>query len=247
MAAVVASASPVVVPGPSPVAPAADTVIGFEGQAEGALISTQYRSLGLTFGQPGGGRPRIDNVPFLFGYRANSGNGVLTGSTEGGAPAPTVAGITATFTLPTDIAGAFFSDIAPLGDYTVTARGAGGKVLETLVVLRTQLPTRPTCTINGCGIWVGFARSEADISSITFGPSSAFGDSFAIDDVRFNADVIPLTKRDCKKGGWTRFHIDGVMFKNQGQCVKFVNRQRGKAKPGKGEKSQGRKKSGKNK
>jgi hypothetical protein len=40
--------------------------------------------------------------------------------------------------------------------------------------------------------------------------------------VRFNADVIPLTAGDCKKGGWTRFHIDGATFKNQGDCVSFV-------------------------
>jgi hypothetical protein len=222
MTAAVASASPVVVPGPSPVAPAADTVISFEGQAEGALISTQYASLGVTFLQPDGGRPQIDNDPFLFAYEANSGDGVLTGSTEGGAPFPTVAGMTATFALPTDLAGAFFSDTAPLGNYTVTARDAGGNVLETVVILGTQLPQLPTCTVDGCGIWVGFERSEADISSITFGPSSSFGDAFAIDDVRFNADVIPLTADDCKKGGWTRFHIDGVTFKNQGDCVSFV-------------------------
>src|SRR4051794_3237025 len=94
--AVVASAAPVFVPGPSPVPPPADTVIDFEGQAEGALISTQYASSGVTFGQPDGGRPMIDNDPFLFFYTASSGNGVLTGSTEGGAPFPTVAAMTAT-------------------------------------------------------------------------------------------------------------------------------------------------------
>jgi opacity protein-like surface antigen len=222
IAAAVASAAPVLVPGPSPVPPAADTVIDFEGQAEGTLISTQYATSGVTFSQPDGGRPMIDNDPFLFFYTANSGNGVLTGSTEGGAPFPTVAGMTATFELPTNLAGAYFSDTAPLGNYTVTARDADGNVLETQVILATQLPTAPTCTIDGCGVWVGFARSEADISSITFGPSSAFGDAFAIDDVRFNADVIPLTADDCKNGGWTRFHIDGATFKNQGDCVSYV-------------------------
>src|SRR5215216_4219227 len=64
-------------------APAADTVITFDRQAEGTLISTQYASLGVTFSQPDGGRPQIDNDPFLFFYTASSGNGVLTGSTEG--------------------------------------------------------------------------------------------------------------------------------------------------------------------
>ena len=214
-----ASAAPVFVPGPSPVAPATDTVINFEGQAEGTLISTQYASSGVTFIQPDGGRPMIDNFPFLFGYTANSGVGVLTGSTEGGAPFPTVAGMTATFALPTNLGGAYFSDWSPLGNYTVTARDAGGNVLETQTILASQLPT---CQVSGCGVWVGFSRSQADISSVTFGPSSAFGDAFAIDDVGFNADVIPQTKDDCKNGGWTRFHIGGVTFKNQGDCVSYV-------------------------
>lgn len=222
MTAAVASAAPIVVPGPSPVAPAADTVITFEGQTDGTLISTQYASSGVTFLQPDGGRPQIDNDPFLFAYEANSGDGVLTGSTEGGAPFPTVAGLTATFALPTNLAGAFFSDTAPLGNYTVTARDAGGNVLETLVILSGQLPPASTCTVDGCGIWVGFDRPQADISSITFGPSSSFGDAFAIDDLRFNADVIPMTADDCKKGGWKLFHIDGATFKNQGDCVSFV-------------------------
>jgi hypothetical protein len=222
MLAMVASAAPVFIPGPSPVPPAADTVIDFEGQAEGALISTQYASSGVTFIQPDGGRPMIDNDPFLFAYTANSGNGVLTGSREGGAPFPTVAGMTATFALPTNLAGAYFSDTAPLGNYTVTARNAGGNVLETQTILASQLPIAPACTVDGCGVWVGFARPEADISSVTFGPSSASGDAFAIDDVRFNADVVPQTLGDCKNGGWTRFHINGVAFKNQGDCVSYV-------------------------
>ena len=121
-----------------------------------------------------------------------------------------------------NLAGAFFSDTSPLGNYTVTARDAGGNVLETLVILSGQLPPASTCTVDGCGIWVGFDRPQADISSITFGPSSSFGDAFAIDDLRFNADVIPITADDCKKGGWKLFHIDGATFKNQGDCVSFV-------------------------
>lgn len=222
MLTVVAFAAPVFVAGPMPVAPAADTIINFEGQAEGTLISAQYAALGVTFRQPDGGRPMIDNDPFLFFYTASSGNGVLTGSTEGGAPFPTVAGMTATFALPTNLAGAYFSDTSPLGNYTVTARDADGNVLETQTILASQLPVAPACTVDGCGVWVGFARPQADISSITFGPSSSFGDAFAIDDVRFNADVIPQTLDDCKHGGWTRFHIDGATFKNQGDCVSYI-------------------------
>ena len=31
----------------------------------------------------------------------------------------------------------------------------------------------------------------------------------------------PMTKDDCKKGGWKQF--SGLGFKNQGSCIKFVN------------------------
>jgi aspartate/tyrosine/aromatic aminotransferase len=31
--------------------------------------------------------------------------------------------------------------------------------------------------------------------------------------------AVPTSKEQCKDGGWKNF---GTMFKNQGQCVKFV-------------------------
>ena len=56
----------------------------------------------------------------------------------------------------------------------------------------------------------------------------------------------PMTKAECKKGGWKRF--TNPSFKNQGQCVKFVNHQGGKSNQGKDDnKSQGKKKTGKKK
>jgi hypothetical protein len=33
--------------------------------------------------------------------------------------------------------------------------------------------------------------------------------------------VVPQTLGDCKKGGWTRFHVNGLSFKNQGDCVSY--------------------------
>ena len=79
------SASPIVVFGPSPVAPFAGTVIDFEGFAEGTVISNQYAGLGVTFKQDDGGTPIIDDLPPLFGFGPGSGVGMLTGSTNGGA------------------------------------------------------------------------------------------------------------------------------------------------------------------
>jgi hypothetical protein len=59
------------------------TLIDFEGLANGTLVDTQYA--GVTFGQDaGGGRPQIDQFPWLFGYGSSSGDHVLTGSSEGG-------------------------------------------------------------------------------------------------------------------------------------------------------------------
>lgn len=141
-------------------APAAD----FEGFAEGTLISSQYA--GLTFGQTDGGTPMIDNSPFLFGYNASSGIGVLTGSTNGGAPFPTVAGLT--------ISGGasaiefWLGDTAPLGIYTIQAFDAANVLLESAVVMP--------------GNFVGFT-GLAGIARVTV-DSSVVNDAFAIDDVR---------------------------------------------------------------
>jgi len=176
------------------------TLIDFEGFAEGTLIDTQYA--GVTFGQaPLGGRPQIDVFPWLFGYGAASGDHVLTGSMEGGYPFPTVAGITAAFATLQSAVQIFFSDTAPLGDYTITAFDAGHSVLESFTVLAAEtLPPGysggtfpPPGTFPLPGIFVGFERLAADIASIQIGPSSAADDAFAVDDLRFAAIPLPST------------------------------------------------------
>jgi hypothetical protein len=57
--------------------------------------------------------------------------------------------------------------------------------------------------------------------------------------------ALPTTKAQCKKGGWKQFR--NPSFKNQGQCVKFVNHHGAKSKGKADEKSHGKKKSGKKK
>lgn len=169
------------------------TPIDFEGYAEGTLISNQYP--GVIFGQDDGGTPMIDNYSWLFGYGSSSGSAVLTGSTTGGALFPTVAGITLDFS----VSGVqlFLSDTAPLGDYTISAYGAGSVLLESFTVLGGEiLPPGyaggafpPPGTFPLPGIYVGFIRATADIARVQVGRSSAFGDAFAVDDVQFS--VIP--------------------------------------------------------
>ena len=136
----------------------------------------QNQIAGVTFGQtPLAGRPQIDNSPFLFGYVASSGTGVLTGSLEGGYPFVTVAGLTMTFAAPVAAAEVFFSDTAPLGSYTISAFDVGNVLLESFL-------------IGGPGLiiarYVGFEYGSDQISRFVVGQSSAFGDAFAIDDLR---------------------------------------------------------------
>ncbi len=180
------------------------TVIDFEGWDEGTLIDTEYSSLGVTFTQDDGGTPMIDNKAFLYAYESGSGDAVLTGSTTGGAPYPTVAGLIAEFETPVARAGAFFSDTGPAGNYTVTAFDSGGSVIESYNIAYGTLPSiqgygneDPSCDPSGpwegtgCGIFIGFDVGSDLIASIQFGPSSGSGDGFAIDDLRFERTAVP--------------------------------------------------------
>ncbi|MEI9814745.1 MAG: PEP-CTERM sorting domain-containing protein [Acidobacteriota bacterium] len=147
----------------------------FEGFADGTLMQNQIA--GVTFGQaPLAGRPQIDNSPFLFGYVASSGIGVLTGSTEGGYPFPTVAGITISFASGVSAAEVYFSDTSPLGNYTVSAFNTSGGLIESFVLLASQL--------GATGQYVGFQYGSNQLGKLQLGPSSTAGDAFAIDDLR---------------------------------------------------------------
>jgi hypothetical protein len=188
-----AQAASVIVPGPYPAAPFGGTVIDFEGFAEGTPIDGQYAvSDGVWFTQPDGGRPMIDNKGFLYAYESGSGDGVLTGSTEGGAPFPTVAGLFGVlFDAPVARVGAFFSDTSPLGDYKFDAFGPGGSLLESYILTLGD-PALPTIANGGStpdgtggGMFIGFDLGSNLIGSMQFGPSNAYGDAFAIDDFRF--------------------------------------------------------------
>ena len=179
------------------------TLIDFEAYTDGTFISTQYP--GVTFTQTGGstypgitgGSPQIDTYPFQFGYGSSSGNNVLTGSTQstvgGGYPFPTVAGIVIQFATPEQQVQAFFSDTSPLGNYTIDIYGSGGTLLNSFTLLSGNIlppgysggTLPPPGTSPLPGIYVGFQDSTADIYAFQIGPSSAFGDAFAIDDVSY--------------------------------------------------------------
>lgn len=78
------------------------------------------------------------------------------------------------------------------------------------------------------------------------GDSGSFSGGWSLDITAGAITVGPTTKAQCKKGGWRGF--TNPSFKNQGQCVKFVNHNGGKSSKGKdGEQNQGKKKPGKKK
>ena len=147
------------------------SAIDFEGLAEGTLISNQFA--GITFAQDDGGRPMIDNSPFLYGYNASSGSGVLTGSTEGGASFPTIAALWMTLAVQGSGIEFYLGDTSPLGIYTINAYDSADVLLET----GTVTP----------GNFVGFT-GLASLSRVTIDSSVEF-DAFAIDDVRLSGSV----------------------------------------------------------
>ena len=182
------------------------TVANFEGFGEFTRITTQYA--GMTFSQTGSGAPMIDNyqqnaggqgcsgAAWCFGYGADSGSGVLTGSLDGN-DFPTVAGIIVSFTSLQSTFQTFLSDTAPLGDYTITAFDDSHSVLGTVTVLLGNVlppgygggvdPAPGTFPLPG--LFVGFTDSLAEIRSVQIGPSSASSDAFSVDDVSIGGSV----------------------------------------------------------
>ena len=167
-------------------------LINFEDLANGTKVDTQYA--GVTFGQDaGGGRPQIDQFPWIFGYGASSGDHVLTGSTEGGHAFDTIAGLTVNFSGGKNGVEFFFSDTAPLGNYPIVFYGAGGVVLDTITLASGSiLPPGyaggifpPPGTSPLPGIFLGYTSATNNIFGIGIGPGVATNDSFAIDDLRF--------------------------------------------------------------
>lgn len=143
--------------------------ITFEGFAEGTRISNQFG--GITFSQDDSGSPMIDNSPFLYFYTASSGTGVLTGSVDGGAPYPTVAGLAMTLAASASALEFWLGDTVPLGTYTINAYNSASVLLESWAVTP--------------GNFVGFS-GLVGLSRVTVDSADA-GDAFAIDDVRFTS------------------------------------------------------------
>lgn len=92
-----------------------------------------------------------------------------------------------------------------------------------------------TCGNAFCYEWaVGHATNPYRRGLIFWRPKvTAAWVSQTLEDLAFKTYVVPAvpsagptSKADCKNGGWKRF--TNPSFKNQGQCIAYVNRQHGK-------------------
>ena len=91
--------------------------------------------------------------------------------------------------------------------------GAGGPPLYSLTQVKTLCPN---AIVLGIGVNVG-----------TFNPGYTVAtDGVAFNDTTYNFEVgrRPTSKDECKNGGWETFNDPS--FKNQGECVSYVNGQR---------------------
>ena len=96
-----------------------------------------------------------------------------------------------------------------LGDCSLVA-GSGGPPFYTLAVLKTLCPN---AVVVGIGVNVGTFNVNYKVAT----------DGVRFNDIIYNFErgLAPKTKDACKKGGWQTF--DDPEFKNQGQCVSWVN------------------------
>jgi len=109
-------------------------------------------------------------------------------------------------------AGQFWSSRAVADGTCVLAQGFGGAPFYSLATLKTLCPD---AVVIGIGVNIG-----------SFNP----GYTVATDGVQFNDTTYnfelgrtPATKDDCKNGGWATFNDPA--FKNQGDCISYVNQQ----------------------
>ena len=95
---------------------------------------------------------------------------------------------------------------------TITA-GAGGPPLYTLSQIET---TCPDAVVIGFGVNIGTYNPSYDVETDLVDFNGTTYD--------FEPYAVAATKDDCKNGGWQNVRrSDGSTFKNQGDCIQYVN------------------------
>ncbi len=75
----------------------------------------------------------------------------------------------------------------------------------------------------GDNMSLGLAASEPAVGALVT-PVLAFADAFRLDISATLTPALPTTKDDCKNNGWQTYtRADGSTFKNQGDCIQYVN------------------------
>ena len=167
-------------------------VLDFSGFPDGTLITTQYASLGVTFS----GLLRIADTDHGATWPSEPPTAINFGTC--------CADVTASFDPPAFRAG--FYVITNEDDFLELRAFRGGVPVGSLEFDTHRL----SADFVQIDVPDGFDALVID----GFGPVNG---AFVLDDFTFEAQNDPETKDDCKKGGWEQFG-----FKNQGQCVRFV-------------------------
>lgn len=103
---------------------------------------------------------------------------------------------------------------------TALVAGAGGAPFYSLETIKANYPD---AKIMVTGVGVGSYNTDytIDVDGVEIN-----GMTYNFEKVTAKNDKEPTNKDDCKKDGWkTLMNVDGQMFKNQGQCVSYVNHQ----------------------
>ena len=110
-------------------------------------------------------------------------------------------------------AGQFWSSRNYSSGSCVTVNGAGGPPFYTLAQIKANCPAAVAI---GFGVNIGSNNPSYDIEADLVSFNSQAYD--------FEPYAIAATKDDCKKDGWMGFNrADGSSFKNQGDCMQYVN------------------------
>ena len=98
------------------------------------------------------------------------------------------------------------------GSCSVTA-GAGGAPFYTLSQIKTMCPNAVAI---GFGVNVGTFNPGYDVETDLVGFNGTVYD--------FEPYAVASSKDECKNGGWSDVkRADGSSFKNQGDCIQYVN------------------------
>lgn len=220
MAAVVSSV--VVAAFGAPSASALTTTLNFDEFTTSTFIPTnQYATSGVLFERIGGGNP------FVF---ASSDPSVLDDPNGSAFSTPSMlcgnnpanVGLTATFVDPLTQAPTTVDSVT-----VNVSSGPGPDLLSSNVVLTAYDADGNVLATDPANTSLQFDTLSVSVPGIASVTMPAGPDLDCYDDFTFGTPGLPMptSKGDCKNGGWKNFgDAEGNPFKNQGQCIAFVNR-----------------------